>query len=134
MKHTELTDEEIWKKAREQVLAFQLINRANQKRFGDLKQEIQKLESRDVEKYPATMTKAMETLQEHKQQKKRETKQQNKGQNQNQKNPNKMDDKKIKVSYASISGYQRDTPKAWRSLIKCSASPMSFRAGFIILG
>ena len=44
------------------MLAFQLINKANNQRFGDLKEEIQKLESRDVEKYLTTLTKAMETL------------------------------------------------------------------------
>ena len=58
------------KQAQERVLAFQLINKANNRRFGDLKEEIQKLESRNVEKYPMTLTKAMETLQDHELQKK----------------------------------------------------------------
>jgi len=52
------------------VLAFQLINKANNQRFGELKEEIQKLELRDVEKYPMTLTKAMETLQDHELQRK----------------------------------------------------------------
>ena len=57
--------------ARERVMAYQLINRANPKWFGELKLEIQKVESREVEKYPTTLAKAMETLQEHEQQKKK---------------------------------------------------------------
>jgi len=64
-----ISSTEARKQARERVLAFQLINKANNRRFGDLKEEIQKLESRDVEKYPTTLTKAMETLQDHEVQK-----------------------------------------------------------------
>ena len=42
---TKLSTEDARMKAQEQVLAYQLINRANPKCFGDLKLEIQKLES-----------------------------------------------------------------------------------------
>ena len=52
------------------MLVFQLINKANNQRFDELKEEIQKLELRDVEKYPTMLTKAMETLQDHESQKK----------------------------------------------------------------
>ena len=53
-----VTNKEAAAKARERILAFHLINRANNKRFGDLKEEIKKLESRDIEKYPETFVKS----------------------------------------------------------------------------
>ena len=63
--------------ARGRVMAYQLINRANPKRFGEIKQEIQKLELREVKKYLTTLAKAMEQLQDYEQQKKKASKQKN---------------------------------------------------------
>ena len=91
------------KQAQERVLAFQLINKANNQRFGELKEEIQKLESRDMEKYPITLTKAMETLQNHKSQKKQEFKVKNKSNNNSNKNQQEKEDKKVEGSYAQKS-------------------------------
>ena len=115
-----LTDDEAAEQARERVLAFQLINRANPKRFGDLKEEIEKLKSRDVEKYPSTLAKAMEILQAYEQQKRKEYKHKE-GNQKDKSHMEKVVTKKIRKSKVHM-------PKRAKSLRKCiSAESVEYR-------